>query len=203
MDDATFKQAIINKAYLKLSTKTKWIKINHGYSIYYRTDYESEIMSDFKKILHKDIKVYSDLKQTFSVSDRMSLISDAFTMVSLGKRPVYYALDLYEILRKEEDFYVMSVFFDQMKYLKMLFYKDRDILYLIYVKYILLQQYVLGFTQPIIDKYGIEHIVEDDYISYTFILIKTIAITCNFYEHIFWRRKNYKKSQKYVYRFSE
>lgn len=54
-------------------------------------------------------------------------------MVSLGKRPLEYIFELYDCLRNEDDYYVMSIFFEQMEYLRMLFFEDKKILPLLEV----------------------------------------------------------------------
>lgn len=106
-----------------------------------------------------------------SIQDKMELISDSCAMLSYGKQNISDIFDNFEFLRKEQDYYVLSVFYDCLTYISNLVSEDHDLDKKMRVNINNFKKYILEFTLPIIEKYGWEYI-EDYPTRYMIFFIK-------------------------------
>ncbi|XP_011303363.1 glutamyl aminopeptidase isoform X2 [Fopius arisanus] len=84
-----------SKLEIKLSEPAEWVKFNHDQVGYYRVNYDLQEWNNFVEILQTGHK-------SLTVSDRTSLIEDAFSLAHASQLDYTIALRMTSYLKKEE-----------------------------------------------------------------------------------------------------
>jgi len=95
----TIHRTLLTEANMSLNVNStkNWIKLNHNQAGYYIVDYDEEIWEDLISQMLKD-------HQIFSTSDRVSLLSDAFTSSRVGSLSYDLLFKFCSYLHNEKDY---------------------------------------------------------------------------------------------------
>lgn len=95
----------------------KWIKFNKDQMGYFLVNYSPDMWSALTSALKEDVT-------SFSVSDRVQLLNDAFLLAEATQLEYKVALDLTSYLVKETEYVPWSVAIDNLLAIRKLVYRD-------------------------------------------------------------------------------